>query len=231
MPLFGDLFGGRTRRQERRQKRKDARAPKAPGLFGSEEALDLFNQQNMAARNFGIGLSEQSLADQAQARQGMEGILSQQMALANDPSNSLAQQQLLAGQDKNVAQAQNLAASARGTGGQAAALRQAQQQAAIGGQQLNQQAGILRMQEQQQALSNAANIQGSIRQGDMGLLGQGLGQQSNMANLQLGTAGAVSGQEMQLLQIQQAAEQARKQQIGNAIGEVVNIGSKLAMGG
>ena len=202
-----------------RKARREARKPKTQSLFGSEEAQKANLNTLAKLSNVESERRGESLGQQQDARGDLQGLLRQQQQIANDPSGSLAQAVLLQAQDANTAAGQSLAAGARGTGGQAAALRQAQQQQALGGQATAQSAAILRAQEQQAALSGAAGISNTIRQGDVAVAGQGLQGQLGLTGLRQEAAGTQLQSDLSIEQQRvQLAEAQKARRISGGLG-------------
>jgi hypothetical protein len=156
--------------------------------------LDRFNTErynintqgfNIANQNF-MGTNAPSLntlqSDQARA---------QQMALANalqgqayGTAPSIAQAQLQAGTDANIAQQMAMAQSGRGN--PALAQRLAMQNAAGAQQTMAQQATLARLQEQQQAQQNLANLLSGTRSQDLTGATANLGAQTNVLTTGMG---------------------------------------------
>lgn len=144
--------------------------------------------------------AQAALAQSAAARGGQQSAYDRLLGLADrGPGPSAAQAQLRAGQDAAMAQSIALARSGRGAGGSASAQRQAMFGNAALAQQTNQQAAILRAQEeaswrqQQGQLYNAAGGLASQQRGqDLSSVGQS-------GQMALGY-GALSGQAEQRAQ-------------------------------
>lgn len=139
---------------------------------------------------------QQALASRAQIDQQMQDTQRQM----RDPNSSVAQQQLRAGTDANMAQSLALARSASGgAGAQAAALRQAQFTNSTAGTQANQQAATLRAQEQTgwqnqlnqlAAQQRASDLQSQGLEGQLGLGLMGEQTKAALGNLALGQQAA-----------------------------------------
>lgn len=112
------------------------------------------------------------VAQQEQAR-AQQMQLAQALSLqASGQGPSLAQAQMNQAQDAMIRQQQAQAASMRGGVNPMLLARGMQQQNAISGQQLAQSAGVMRLQEQQAAQQQLANVLQSSREQDIGLAGQ-----------------------------------------------------------
>lgn len=127
------------------------------------------------------------------------GLVSKLTAQMNGQGPSLAQAQLQQGTDQNIAQQMAMAASARG-GSLGMAQRQAAMNAAGVQQQMAGQSGILRLQEQQQAQQQLAQLIGQrdqTRQGLIGLANQrdatNVTAQANSKNFVEGAAPIIAG--------------------------------------
>ena len=91
------------------------------------------------------------------------------MAAARGEGPSVAQQQMMAGQERAAQMGANVAAQARGGGGASLyAQQQAQQQAAMGAAAATRDAGILRAQEIAQARGEVGGLANSMRQAGQG---------------------------------------------------------------
>jgi len=122
-----------------------------------------------------------NMGPQDQFRNAQMGLVSQLQNQAAGQGPSIAQMQLQQGADRNLANA--IAMRAGGQGGGLAMRNIAQQRADIG-QQLAGQAGIQRLQEQQQAQQMLGGVAGGARGQDIGLATEQaqLGQQAALAN-------------------------------------------------
>lgn len=131
------------------------------------------------------GYSNISQGPQDQFRQGQLGLAYQLSQQAAGQGPSLAQQQLQAGTDRNIAQAMAMAQAQQGQGAGLAQRQVAQQQAGMAAQ-TNQDAGALRLQEQMQAQNMLGQVLAGGRGQDIGLATEqaGLNQGANLANLQ-----------------------------------------------
>ncbi|MBP9863224.1 MAG: hypothetical protein KBD62_35085 [Kofleriaceae bacterium] len=130
--------------------------------------------------------ADYTTADQDYARQ--QEARAQQMALGQQYQDviagktpSLAEMQMRAGQDATAQQSLNMAASARGGGGLLAA-QQAMNANALGQQNVNRDAGMLRAQETAQARDAYGNLINNVRGADLGSMGQ----RADMAQAQAG---------------------------------------------
>lgn len=132
-----------------------------------------------------MGMTQLDPSQQAQFRQGQMSLAQMLAAQANGQGPSLAQAQLRAATDRNMAQAQALAQA--NAGGQNAGLVQRnifqQQQGAA--QQAAQDSGALRIQEQTQAQQQLAALLAGARGQDIGLAAENaqLSQGANQQNL------------------------------------------------
>lgn len=131
------------------------------------------------------GWNEQSLGtlqgDARRSRGGQQSAYDRLMMMGDQgPGPSAAQAQLRAGQDANMQQQLAIARSGRGAGAGAAGLRNAQFQGAAMGQQTNQQAAVLRAQEQ----ANWQQQRGQLYNAAGGLASQQRGQDIGTAGLQ-----------------------------------------------
>lgn len=132
-------------------------------------------------RNVGLGMVREGGQVANTGMLSQDARINASLAAANQPVNSVAEAQMRMAADRNNAQMMAQASAARG-GNQAAALRSAQ---AIGSQnslETNQQAGLLRLQEEQarragivQANQSAAGMYGDRAQLGYSVAGQGLG--------------------------------------------------------
>lgn len=136
----------------------DARAAQAQTRGGP------FTDYQQASQARGLGLA---------ARGAQGDALGMYRDAANGVGPSVAQAQLQRGSDAAAAQAQSLAASARGSGVQRGAATLAGIQAASGAtQNAAADAAALRAQEIQQARAGYAGLAGQMRSGDAALQGQ-----------------------------------------------------------
>lgn len=132
------------------------------------------------------------------------------LAAAQGQTPSVAEMQMLRGQELAAQQGANLAASARGGGGASLYAQQmAQQQAAMGSAAATRDAGILRAQEMAQARGEVGGMANSMRQA-----GQGDRQMSEQraiaeAQARLANRSANDERSMGLLQAQQADRRAK----------------------
>lgn len=167
----------------------DPGAFQLPGYAGIEYQAQTLGQR--AGDMYGNALAQgnQATANTNQSRALALGALTA-------PGPSAAELQLRAGQDANMQSALAMARSGRGlsSGGQ---LRNAAIAGQQGMQQTNQQAGILRAQEEAQRRQQLLALGGM----DLGALGQAYGQQLGAGQLGLGAVGQQAG----LSQAQQQA--------------------------
>lgn len=107
---------------------------------------------------------------------GQAQLAQQLMEQAQGKGQSIAEMQLRAGADDNLRNALSMQGAARGAGSQGAQRLAALQQSSIGNK-LNQDAGILRLQEQRGAQAQLAGLYGQMGQQNM----QNLGLSSNIS--------------------------------------------------
>lgn len=144
----------------------------APGTGQYNGPLDEWKAKEDAAQNRAAPKTDFAMANADYQRsleaRGMQmDAAGQYKNVLAGNYNSLAQQQLKEGQQRAVQAGQNLAASARGGGGaQIMAAQAAQRQAALGSQQTNADASMLRAKEEENARQGLAAMAGQIRQGD-----------------------------------------------------------------
>lgn len=126
-----------------------------------------------------------NMAPQDQFRSMQQNVAGQLAQQALGQGSSIANQQMKQGQEAAAAQQFAQLASARG-GASPALARQAMQNNAATESQLAQQAGINRLQEQQQAAQTFGQVGGQARAQDIGLATSqaGMEQQANMAKYQ-----------------------------------------------
>jgi len=129
-------------------------------------------------------------ANDAEVRLAQKGLLSQLQGQAAGTAPSLAQQQMMQAQDRNLRTGAALAAGSSKGANAALGLRTALMANGEMGAQNAQQAGILRLQEQQGAMNQLAGLTGQMRQADLSLAGQNaqLEQQAAMGNQQAALA-------------------------------------------
>lgn len=148
------------------------------GLLGLLSSSGGDNKQVQAAQLAGQEERRKRFADaiqQAQQRtesgspflQAQHGLVGQLQQSAAGQGPSIAEQQMKAAQEQNLAQALAMGASARGNQNPAMIQRQLMAQQAAGGQQIAQAAGIARLQEQQGAQQQLASLAAQGRQGDL----------------------------------------------------------------
>lgn len=164
-----------------------------------------------------------------------------QARAAGTAGPSIAEQQLQAGREENLKAALAQQASMRG-GYNPLAQRQALNQAAMGGQQVNQQAALLRSQEQQQAENSLAGLLQAGRQQDIGL--QQVSVQEKQARDQLVQQYVSMGLSLQQAQFQAQQELAKlkanmaagnaaaaNQAAGGLLSGIAGTAAALATGG
>jgi len=148
----------------------------------------------------GLGQSYLDQGPQDEFRAGQQGLVSQlQARAAGTAGPSLAEQQLMQGQEANRMAQLSQAASQRG-GYNPLAARQTAQNIAMGNQQVGQQAALLRSQEQQQAEQALAGALQAGRQQDIGV--QQLSVQEQQARDQLTQQYLAMGLSLQQAQFQ-----------------------------
>lgn len=128
--------------------------------------------------------ANQDYAQQQEARQRQMALGQQYQDVIDGKTASRAEMQMRAGQDATAQQALNLAASARG-GGSLLANQQAINANALGQQNVNRDAAMLRAQEVEAARQGLGNTWNSVRQGDMSARGQSADQAQAQAGIQL----------------------------------------------
>lgn len=156
--------------------------------------LGLQGSARMGAEIYGqgAGMAQAGLGYADQARAQQMGALGLQRDAAMGQAPSQAQMLMQGAQTQQARQMMAAAQAARG-GNQAAAMRNAQYEAASGNAQTQQQMAALRANEMAQARGAYGDMSGQIRGQDMGLAGMGLGAQT--AGMQgVGQAGAQMGQ-------------------------------------
>lgn len=160
---------------------------------GQRQAADQqFTANNL--RNYGVGQAAQAGYMGDIDRNSQYGALSRlRNFYEQGPGPSAAEAQMRAGQDANMAQSIALARSGRGAGANANAMRNAAFQNAATGQQMNQQLGVLRANEnqayQQQRLAAMGLEQqtlGGLRSQDINQQGQNYGFATGMGQQGLG---------------------------------------------
>ncbi len=168
--------------------------------------------QAMAAAQ-GRATPQASYADMGQSNEARGNMMQLGQTLQNRIAGnapSVAEMQMRQGLDATIAAQRAQAASARGLS-PGMAQRLAAQGIAGAQQATNQQAAILRAQEQQQAEGAYAGLMGNVRQGDLGAAG--MQQQVNLANQATEMQNRQQMDEMMRNMISQgmSAEQARTQ--------------------
>lgn len=215
------------------------------GAKTKEAFKNPFLQQGMGQINKekqGLGQSYLDQSQQDEFRQGQQGLISQlQARAAGTAGPSLAEQQLQQGQEANIKAQLSRAASQRG-GYNPLAARQTAQDIAMGGQQVNQQAALLRSQEQQQAEQALAGALQAGRQQDIGV--QQLSVQEQQARDQLIQQYVAMGLSLQQAQFQanqdfqklrvgvgQQNAAAQQQHASGLLSGIAGVGAGLASGG
>ncbi len=181
------------------------------------------NDVNYHATNYDYGKAQAGAAQGMQAGQtGLANAASLYASAAAGQQPSVAQQQMVQGQQNAQMQAAQMAASARGGAGAGImAQRQAADQAAMGMQAQNAQSGILRAQEMEQARAGMASV-GAQQQG----LGQqyGLGRQAQDIAEREAELRAQQGTQ----QVQSANDLAAMKQNGGIMGSMVGLAAGAA---
>jgi hypothetical protein len=131
----------------------------------------------------GVVATEINEAPQAEFRAGQSALAQQLLAQSRGEGPSLAQNQLRAATDRNLAQSMAMAASGRGAS-PGLAMRGVQQQQAGLQSQAARDAATLRLQEQLQAQQALGQVTGQARQQDLGMAQSqaDLSQQAALAN-------------------------------------------------
>lgn len=179
---------------------------------------DVFTTERYNINPQGFNIADQNymgtVAPQLNATQSNQ-VRAQQLALANalqgqayGTSPSIAEAQLQAGTDANIAQQMALAKS--GQGNPALAQRLAMQNAGQAQQTMAQQATLARLQEQQQAQQNLANLLSGTRTQDLTGATANLGAQTNVLTTGMGLDAAIA----------QANQKAALQREALRLGEV-----------
>ena len=153
---------------------------------GADKRGDWYDALGNAYENRADTFADYTTADQDYARQ--QEARAAQMALGQQYQDvidgkapSLAEMQMRAGQDRAAQTAINMAASARGGGGMLAA-QQAQQAGALGQQNVNRDAAMMRAQETAQARDAYGNLMNNVRGADL----SSMGTRADMAQAQAG---------------------------------------------
>lgn len=128
--------------------------------------------------------ANQDYAQQQEARQRQMALGQQYQDVIDGKTPSRAEMQLRAGQDATAQQALNMAASARG-GGALLAQQQAVNANALGQQNVNRDAAMLRASEIEAARAGLGSTWNNVRQGDMSARGQSADQAQAQAGIQL----------------------------------------------
>lgn len=138
--------------------------------------------QNRKAQQ--VAAAQINTGPQDQFRNAQLGLVSQLQQQAAGQGPSIANMQLQQGADRNLKNAIAMQASQRGGMAGGLAMRNIAQQRADIGQQLAGQAGMQRLQEQQQAQQMLGGVSGGARGQDIGLATEQaqLGQQAALAN-------------------------------------------------
>lgn len=154
--------------------------------------LEQYRANNL--RNFGVDEAQRAGRMSDMDRNETYGALQRLRGFyESGPGPSAAEAQLRAGQDATMAQSIALARSGRGSGAGANAMRNAAFSNAAGNQQLNQQLGVLRAQENEQfqqrrlaAMGMEQNTLGNLRAQSIGQQGQNYGFAGQMGAQGLG---------------------------------------------
>jgi hypothetical protein len=181
--------------------------------------LDARQNQTMQAARLGpaaqMGAAQIGTDQQALWRQRQLGLAMQLGAAAEGRGPSVAQDQLKMATDRSMRQQLGLALGARG-GNQAAAMKQAQMQQAMIGQEAAAQSAVLRAQEQQAAQASLGQLLAGARGADIGLATTqaGLQQQAAMQNQdalnQFGLQQGQFGQQANAMNLQVGVDQQRQ---------------------
>lgn len=200
-----EYYGGSLSRQQNLEARNSAQI--ASGQTATQDAMRLagpgsngFNYIDQGGANAQAAqlqaqrMSMQGMGMGASAYQQQSNLLNQMQAAANR-NNGMAAAQYQMGMDQTRQAMMTQAAGARG-GNAAAAMRSAQAQGSAMSLQGNQQAAMIRAQENQMRMQNLGAI-AQARAGQSalgyGMAGQGIGMQGQLA----GTQGQLGGQYIQ----------------------------------
>ena len=135
--------------------------------FGPTEAMNRFKAMMMQGATTNATNVSFDTAGAERARGAQEGLLQQLLDMAAGKGPSPAQAMLQQAADRNLSDAAAMAASQRGLGATAAAAQVAGQRAQIG-QETARDMGILRLQEQMQAVQAAGGVAQGLRGQDLG---------------------------------------------------------------
>jgi hypothetical protein len=137
------------------------------GAFGPTDAMARLKAMMAQGATTNATNVNFDTAGAERARGAQEGLLQQLLDMAAGKGPSPAQMMLQQAADRNLADASAMAATQRGLGATAASSQVAGQRAQIG-QEAARDAGILRLQEQMQAVQAAGGLASSIRGQDVG---------------------------------------------------------------
>ena len=170
---------------------------------------DYFNGLAQAAQGQGAPQANyaNALADrqtQMMSRQSQQDAINQYKKLLADPNSSVAQQQLRAGNQQNVAAMMAAAHSGTPNAG-GANMQNAMYQGMAAGAQTNSQAGILRAQETQAAVGGLAQAAAAQRAADLQLQGLSAQQAQYQAMLELQNQGQQNQYSLGLMGLGQQA--------------------------
>jgi len=208
------------------------------GLGGGSSAIDTNSSDAETARANALadalGGQANTAGAQADADRGLgtqtraqqEDSIAGLTAAANGTAPSAAELQLKQQSGIDAARQYGLAAALQGNN-PAAALRQASIGAATVAGTTNQNAGILRANEQANARTALANALGTVRQGDQSAVTTDVGQQQNLTGAQVTSQGQGVTSTGQKLTAEAAKAQADAQKEGAAIGAAGTLGATL----
>lgn len=172
------------------------------GNIQGQDARNQFYAQAAQGAQGRLGVTQdQTQSDQARGMQ--MGLAQQYQNQANGVGPSLAQNQLQQSGQQNLQQAAQMAAMGHGAGG-GAMMRQAQNQRAMIGGQLGNDAANLRLNEQMQARNAQQSLYGNMRTGDMQVAGAN--QNAMMQQHQLNDSRDMQAMQLQQMQAQQQAQ-------------------------
>ncbi len=201
---------------------------------GQIAGLQSQQPQTMQAAQLGpaaqMSAAQIATAPQNQFRQQQMNLAQMLGSAAAGQGPSAAQAQLKLATDRNMGQALALALGARG-GNQAGALKQAQMQRALIGQEAASQSSALRAQEQQAAQASLGQLLSAGRGADIGLASDqaGLQQQAGMANQAATNQFALQqgqfGQQANAMNLQAGAEQ--QKQVNDLTAKYMAMGMTL----
>lgn len=169
-----------------------------PGILGGSRRVGDPYQMNQEAFNIpgysnwqgqlgqgaadATGRNSLNMGDANASRNAQSALMQQLQQQARGEGPSVAQAQLRQASEENMSNAAAMAASGRGPGAGGAAYQAANQQANIG-QKMAGDSAMLRMQEQQQAQGQLANLSGQMRGQDLSTQTIGLQQQAQNDDL------------------------------------------------